>query len=632
MLNAMRVGAGSKIVKFIVFSFLLLAVAGMALMDVGGFFRNGGTQGNVVATVAGQKIDAAQFDRTVRRAISQQGMMDMNMAYKLGLVNQYLGNQVSSVLMQKAAIDQGILINDTVIAERIAALVAPYAKDGMTTRDAFNRILMSQNLSEGEFVAMLRGELNGLMMRGSLQGAGSVVSDAEVKALYQQKHEVRTVKALTLDSTKAKGVEQPTDEVLKPFYQSGQEKYAIPETRVFTVALLTEEAARKGMDVSDEAIKQLYDERIDEYTDKEKRVLQQALFTSQGEAQEAYDQVKAGKSLKEASGKAYVGEEAFEEAGLTQEIADAAFALKKDEVSEPVETPLGWHVLVMKDTIAPKVKSFDSVKEAIKKELIEEKAANQIVDTSNQVDDALASGETLDKVAQDFHLVLKKVGPVRQDGSTADNKEGLGDFAKSRQDILETAFSLESGETSSVQELPDGTYAIVQMGTVTPKTYKDFDSVKADLAKIWIADQQDVITRRQATEALQAAQAGKSLDDIARETGGTVKTLTVDNAKPVEAPLTDPLKKLLFENDKGTYQLLPGKQSYVLATVTDVKMPDPDKATKADLDAIRTAAKQNAQNEVLAVYFKSLQDKYGVKINQNVLARLYETPGEQQTQ
>lgn len=630
MLNAMRVGAGSKIVKFIIFSFLLLAVAGMALMDVGGFFRSGGTQNNVVATVAGQKISAVEFDRTVRRAINQQGLMDINMAYKLGLVNQYLGQQVSTILMQKAAHDQGIVVDNKVIAERIAALVAPYAKDGMSTADAFKRILMSQNLTEGEFIAMMRGELTNLTMRGSLQSAATVVSDAEVNALYQQQHEERTIKALVFSNADAKGAEKPTDEVLKPFYQSGQEKYAVPETRVFTVAVLTDEAARKTIDVSDEELQALYDERIDEYTEKEKRILQQALFTSEGEAKEAYEQVKAGKALKEAAGKSYIGEEAFEEAGLSKEIADAAFALNKGEVAEPVQTSLGWHVLVMKDTVASKVKPFDSVKEAIKKELVEEKAANQIVETSNQIDDALASGEALDKLAKDFHLEVKKVGPVRQDGSTPDNKEGLAAFAKSRQDILETAFSLEAGETSSVQELPDGTYAVVQMETVTPKTYKDFDSAKADLAKLWIADQQDIITRRQATEALQAAKAGKSLEEIAKETGATIKTVTIDNGKAAEAPLTEPLKKLLFENSKGTYQLTPAKDSYVLATVTAVKMPDPSKASKEDLEAIRKTAQQNAQNEIFAVFFKELENKYGAKINQDALARLYETNSEQQ--
>lgn len=629
MLSAMRSGAGSKVIKFIIFSFLLLAVAGMAMMDVGGFFTNGGTSNSTVATVAGQKINAQEFDRTLRRAVSQQGI-DTKMAYQLGMVDQYLNSQITATLMQKAAHDQGIIMNDKMVAERIAQLVAPYAKDGVTPKDAFKRILMAQNMTEGEFVGMLRGELTGMILRTGLQGAGDVVSDAEVKDLYQQKQEERTIKMMVLPNNTVKGVETPTDEILKPFYQSGQEKYAIPETRTFTVAVLTEDIARKTLEVSDEEIKQIYDERIEEYTDKEKRLLQQAIFTSDAAAKEAYDKVKAGASLKDAAKDSYIGEESFEEAGLLPQIADPAFTLAKGEVTEPVKTSLGWHVLVLKDTIAPKVKAFDTVKEAIRKELLEEKAANQLVQTSNQMDDALAGGEPLADVAKSYGIELKKIGPVREDGSTPDSKEGLKDFAKSRADILEAAFSLEPGETSSMQELSDGTYAVVQMDAVTPKTYKEFDLVKGELAALWMNDQQDVLNRRRATEAQQAVQSGsKTFEQAAADVGATFKTLAVDNAKPVEAPLTEPLKKILFENDKGTYQLSPAKDSYVLAVVTAVKMPDPSKASQADLDALRKEVKQTSQNEIFTVFFNQMHEKYGVDINRKLLDTMYAQNTEQ---
>ncbi len=633
MLSAMRSGAGSKIIKFVIFSFLLLAVAGMAMMDVGGFFRTGGAQNATVATVAGHKISATEFDRTFRKVISRQGMMDTKMAYQLGLADQYLNGQITTVLMQKAAKDQGLYISDQMIAERIAQLTAPYTKDGTTTADAFKRILMTQNMTEGEFVSMMRGELITLVMRSGIQGASSVVSDAEIRDLYQQKHEQRTIKLLTLANNTVSGVQKPTDEVLLPFYQSGQEKYAIPETRTFTLAVLTDEVAGKSLEVSDEELKQVYDERIEEYTEQEKRILQQAIFTTEVEAKEAHDKVKAGTSLKEAAKSSYIGEESFEEKGLVAEIADVAFALAKDEVSEPINTSLGWHVLVLKDILPPKVKDFASVKEPIRKEMLAEKAATQIVQLSNQLDDALASGQTLADAAKDFHIELQKVGPIRQDGSTPDNKEGLKGFENSRADILEAAFSLESGETSSVQELPDGNYAVVLVENVTPKSYKEFDSVKAELSKVWISDQEDVLNRRRATEILQDVQAGnKTLEQAAKDAGATIKTIVADNSEPAAEPLTEPMKKLLFGSDKGTFQLTPGKDSYQLAVVTDVKSPDPAKAAKEDLDAIRKTAQEDTQNEVFTVFYNEMHTKYGVKIERETLDKMYAANSAEQPQ
>lgn len=629
MLAAMRSGTGSKIIKFVLFSLLVLAVAGMALMDVGGFFQNGGTQNATVATVAGKKISANDFDRAARRAINQQGLQDMNMAYKLGLVNQYLNNQVSGALTQAAASDQGILVDNRVIAERIAELVAPYTQDGMTTQDALRRILMNQNLSEPEFIAMMRSELTQLMIRSTLEHA-NVVSEAEIKDLYQQKYEQRTAKMIVLPNSSVKGIEAANDEVLLPFYQSGQEKYAIPETRSFTVAVLSEAAALKAIEISDEDIQRVYEERKEEYTEKEKRKLQQAIFANEDAAKAALAKFEQGQSLKEAAGADYIGEEAFDETGLLKEIAQPAFSLEKDQATDPIKTSLGWHVLVMKDTVPAKVKSLESMKDTIKKELIEDKASTQLVEMSNQIDDALASGKSLEDVAQEFNLKLVEIDSVRQDGSTADQKDGMKALEKARHDVLETAFSLEQEETSSVQELSDGSYAFVRINKVTPKTYRDFESVKGELAKIWAADQQDVLNRRRATEMLQAVQAGKSMEEAAKEAGATVKTVTLSNAKPVEAPVTDALKQQLFGNDKGSYQLSPVKDAYILAVVTNVTMPDPAKASKEELEQVRKEAAQMAQNEIFAVYFAEMQEKYGVKVNQNVLDKLYAQNTEQQ--
>lgn len=630
MLNAMRVGAGSKIIKFVIFSFLVLAVAGMALMDVGGFFR-GGSQSTTVATVAGQKIHITEFDRAARRVLSQQAMIEPKMAYKLGLIDQYLNSQISSILLQKDARDHGIIIDNEMIAKQVADLLAPYARDGVSTKDAFQRILRTQNLTESEFVNMLRSEVSTNIMRSSLQSASGIVSDLEIKDLYQQKNEERTVKVLILPHSTVKGVQKPTDEILKPFYQSGQEKYAIAETRVFTLGLLTPEIARKNLDISDEELKQIYSERLDEYTDKEKRVLQQAIFTAESAALEAAEKVRKGTSLKEAAKDSYIGEESFEEAGLVGNIASAAFALGKGETSDPVQTSLGWHVITLKDIIPPQTKDFESVKEAIRKELIEDRTDTLLVETANMLDDALAGGETLKEAAENFHIDLKKIGPVRQDGSTPDNKEGLKEYERVRAGILEVAFSLESGETSAVQELSDGSYAVVTVDSVTPKSYKPFDDIKADLAKTWIADQEDVLNRRRATEALQALNAKTAtIEDIAKQYGVGIKTVTLNNAHPVEEPVTEPLKKLLFGNDKNTFQLSPSKDSYILAIVTEIKIPDPAKAKKEDIDTLKATAQKGTQDEIFLVYFNELRKKHGVKIDRKLLDMTYASSEEAQ--
>ncbi|MFN3827547.1 MAG: peptidyl-prolyl cis-trans isomerase [Micavibrio sp.] len=630
MLNAMREGAHSKIVKFVIFSFLVLAVAGMTLMDVGGFFR-GGTQNTTVATVAGEKISAMEFDRSVRRAISQQSMLDTKMAYQLGLIEQYLNSQISSILLQKDARKHGIIITDEAVAQRIAQLVAPYATNGTSIKDAFNRILLSQNMSEAEFTSMLRNEMISGLMRAGIQAPAQVVSEVELKDLYQQKNEQRTIKYVLFPHSSVKGIEKASDDVLRPFYQAGQEKYAIPETRTLTLGVLNKDSVLKTLDISDEELQQVYDERIDEYTEKEKRVLEQAIFTSEGEANETYEKVKSGSSLKEASGSAYIGSESFESAGLLQEISEPAFSLAINESTQPVKTSLGWHILSLKEVIPSKVKEFDKVKEEIRKDLLADKIDTHLVETSNMVDDALAGGEALEDVAKDLHLDIKKLDAIREDGSTADDKDGLKGFESGRADILAAAFSLEAGETSSVQELANGTYVVVRVENITPKTYRPFEEVKADLEKTWTADQRDVLNRRRATEALTALQSEtQDLEAIAKEYNLQVKKENLVNNKPVTAPLTEALKGILFNQDKGTYQLAPVDNGYAIAYVTDIKSPNAEKASKEDMDALRQTSAKGTQDEIFLIYFNELKKEYGVDINRRTLDSLYASTAEPQ--
>jgi peptidyl-prolyl cis-trans isomerase D len=256
--------------------------------------------------------------------------------------------------------------------------------------------------------------------------------------------------------------------------------------------------------------------------------------------------------------------------------------------------------------------------------MLDERIMSQMIQTSGMLDDALAGGETIEAIAKDFHLEMQAVGPVRQDGSTADNKDGIKGFEKDRTNILETVFSLESGETSSVQELSNGDYAVVRADSITPKTYKPFEAVRSELSKTWIADQEDVLNKRRVQDIIMALQASDiTMEQAAKEHGASVKNLTMDNSEQAKEPMTDALQKLLFGTDAGTFQFAPIKDGYAIAIVTDVKIPDSAKADKGALDVLAKSARQNTQNEIFQILFNQLHDKHGVEINRAVLDKMY---------
>mgnify|MGYP001598968148 CR=1 FL=1 len=249
LLNKLREGAKGGVTKFILYGFMAMAVGGMIFMDVGGFFR-GGIQRNSVAKIGREQISAVFFDSTVRRALYAQNI-DTATAYRLGLIDQILSSVVSGNLMYRAAFDLGLVIGDKDVADHVSRLIEPMAKDGMTKKEVLNRILMNQGMSEQQFLHELRSDMATTILRSALQSATAYTPPQEARDLYQYQNETRTVKAVILPDSGIRDYKEPGDEVLLPFYQAGQERYAIPETRGFSMMVLKSEDLKDTLDISD---------------------------------------------------------------------------------------------------------------------------------------------------------------------------------------------------------------------------------------------------------------------------------------------------------------------------------------------------------------------------------------------
>jgi peptidyl-prolyl cis-trans isomerase D len=623
MLNAMRQGAKTGIVKFFLFGLLVLAVGGMIFMDVGGFFRNG-VSNNSVARVGREQMSAAAFDSTVRRVLNSQNL-EAAQAYQFGLIDRIMHSEISSMLITRAAYDSGIFIGDQEIAEQINRIVSPMVSDGMTKKEVLRRVLMNQGMSEGQFVHALRQEMSANVLRTALQTGTGFTPPQEARDLYQYQNEQRTVKTVFFPNSSAKDYKEPTDEVLLPFYQAGQERYAIPETRSFSIMVLTDDVLKDTLDVSDEELQKIYDSNIAEYTQPETRTMEQAVFKDQKTAQEAADKVKSGKSLKESAGsETWLGQEKFQKDGLAKPIADAAFAAAEGDTVGPVQTALGWHVLVVKDIAESKVKPFADVKADIRKTVLHDKLADHLYEISTQIDDRIAGGESFEDVARSMNLKIQSFGPLRADGSTPDSKEGIKGFDKDRQRLLETAFELNEGETAPVIELADGGFATLRVDSVNPKSYKPFDEVKKELKATWIADQQAVLNNQRVTGVLRALNNNEvTLEQVAKEHGTAIKTYNLVRNQDPPADFGPPAKTKFFATGKGEYTGVTAKDGLIVGQVTSITLPDPSKVAEKDLEKTVATATQGTKDEFLMMFMKDMERRHKVVVNDKLLQTMY---------
>jgi peptidyl-prolyl cis-trans isomerase C len=139
--------------------------------------------------------------------------------------------------------------------------------------------------------------------------------------------------------------------------------------------------------VTDAQLKAAYNEKVAANKGQEEVKARHILVASEDEAKKLVDQIKKGgdfdklakeKSTDKGSG-ANGGELGwFTKDKMVPEFADAAFKLKKGEVSEPVKSAFGWHIIKLEDRRPMQMASFDEMKESLRAEATNKAVQNYV--------------------------------------------------------------------------------------------------------------------------------------------------------------------------------------------------------------------------------------------------------------
>lgn len=631
MLRWMREGAKAGFLKFILLGFMAMAVGGLVLMDVGGFFR-GGISSTVVAKGSGISISTVQFDKAVRRVLAQQGMSPSE-AFRLGLIQMVLNNEIQTRIFNREAQRLGLRAGDKIVMEQVSSIAEPLATDGTSKKEALQRVLRSQGISEGEFIAAIRQEMVNTLFRNALTSGSGLISDSELEEYYQMENESRDIEAFLITSEAAKEITEPTEENLLKYYEANKMEFLIPETRSVTIATLKKEMLKSNVLVTDKELRHMYDEDIDLYQKPEQRKVVQAVLQSQEDAESVTAKLKDGANLSSAvesvtgSADGYLGEEVFERGGLLEEIGGPVFNAQEQEIIGPVQTALGWHVLVVKEIIQPHATPFEDVKADMKDELMQTRLLDELLATANLIDDSLAAGEKLEDVVKELGLTTETFKDFRQTGMNESGKDVLESYGSDKNMVLDEAFAYMDGETTPVLELADGRFIVLRIDAATERSYKPFEEVKADLEKRWIKEQKDLIAHTYALDAHAAIEEGTDLKEAAKETGGSVKTYkNLKKSDDPKAPLNKAAINQIFATSENGAFLAKVSNGYLVGKVTAIIFPDPSKVSDEDMAELKERLARTRPQEMLQQYTDSLTQEYNVKVNQRILMQMYGQP------
>jgi peptidyl-prolyl cis-trans isomerase D len=624
MLQAIRSRAGSFIVKML-FGLLILT---FGVWGIGDIFRNRGTD-TAVATVGDQSIRAEELQTALRRALEQLrtrfgSSIDLEQAKKFGLVDQTLAQLIDRSLIDQEVARLKLDVSDGVIRSAITGNPSFRGSGGQFDHAVFGAVLAANNLTEDQYVALLRHDIPRSDLVHAVTG-GAVVPQPVVDLLYEYRNEKRTADIVSFP---AAGIDigQPSEEQLKSFYEQHQDMFRAPEFRGFTLASLNPPDVAKGIEIPEAKLKEEYEQRQDELQIPERREVEQILAPSEDKAKEAEAALAAGKDWREvATTIAGQNPDTIDLGLLRREempkaLADAVFELPVDKPSEPIKTPLGWHILRVTKIEPPAAQSFEQAKPELEADLARQEAVDRIYKIANNVDDALAGGATINEASEKFGLKMTTVAAADVSGHDAEDKSVTLPVAP--QDVLKVAFATNEGQTSRVTETSDGGIFVLRTDKVIAPEVKPLDEVKEKAVAAWQVDRRREAAQKQAEELAATVTPEARLASIAAEKGLKVTTSPPFDRHPgAEAGVPAALVGKLFAAKPGEIVTASdGTGSYVAQLDTVQRSENPSQTATAGLSPELDAAQQADLVEELT---QALRARFPVAIHRDVLDRYF---------
>ena len=527
MLQAIRSRAASVIVK----ALFVLLILSFGLWGIGDIFRNHAPE-TVVATVGDQSIRAEELQTALRPALERLRLrlgtaVDLPAAKQLGVVDEVLNGLIDRSLLEQEAARLRLAVSDEVVRSAITHDPSFASANGQFDRAAFASLLAANHMTEGQYVARVRGDIprSDLLLAAM---TGVTAPPAIVDALYRYRNEKRVADVVTLPYAGAVDLGQPTEDELTQFYDTHKDLFQAPEYRNFTLISLSPSDLMKGIEIPEAKLKEEYDQRQDEFAQPERREVEQILAPSEAKAKEAQAALAEGKPWNEVATTIAGQDPDTIDLGLMKRnempklLADVAFELPLDKASEPIKSPLGWHLLRVVKIEPPTTQTFEEAKAKLEADLTRREAVDRVYKLANQVDDALAGGATLDDVAAKHGLTKTVVAATDAQGRDRDGKKLALPVASD--EVLKLAAATSEGRTSRVTETADDAIFALRVDKITPPSTRPFAEVKDQAIADWRQEKQRQAVTKEAEKLAAGVTPETSLASLAAAQGLKVST------------------------------------------------------------------------------------------------------------
>ena len=622
--------------RLLVYIVLGLIILTFAFFGVDSYFQGAG-QVSEVATIGDAPISVQEYGQNLRQAqdlvrqqAQQQDAEQMN-AYinSPEFRRAVLDDLIQRRLLLGYARAAGMSVSVDELRNEIMGVQAFYGEDGIFSVERYEQLLRAQNMTPAGFEAQIEQEILLSRIRQSIAGS-AFIPESVVDRLVRIRGQEREVSQLLISPVEFREGIEVSEEDVRQYFEENNSLFRIPERAKVEYLVLTPEVAAATVEVPEEDLKRVYEDKIEEFQSAEERRASHILIAVGANATDE-EEAAAKSKVDELAGQLQAAPNRFgelaransqdpgsaEQGGdlgffqrgfMVAEFEKAAFALDVGQVSEPVRTQYGFHIIRV-DEVKPVVTTpFAEVREQLLAEVRESRVQDAYLEAAQAFSDMVYTEyDSLKPTADALGLTVQSSDWISPAGG------GMNPLLNSPE-LLEAVFSAESLEekrNTQAMEVQPNTLLSARVVEHAPPQDMVYEDVSGDIVDFLKTQQAVEMATQQGAALLEQLTQGENPGGLKWSKPGIVtlqkrQGLHPEGVRAVFSADTASLPTYAgLSVDDGRYVI------YRISAVNEVESVSPD-----DVQTASRQLSQMVEQEQYAAFVGRLRERSDVVVNE----------------
>ena len=592
-----------KKAKIIIYITAFAFIVGMALMGIGGLFDG---RSNHVGQIAGKKISAQEYEKMLRNAYWNY-MQENPDAQPDEQVIQQLNDQTWQQLVQRILFDQEIKrrrirVRDQHVIDKIKNDPPQFIKEwdlfhtnGVFDNESYLNTLRTGIAPNGQpldfswLEDQIRAQLPYELLFEQIRNEITITFD-EVEKDFIKRNDKANAKIIYFDPNKITDV-TVTDEEIEEYYQNNMEEFKRePSARYDFVRFQMQPSDRdqeEVLELANDIHLQLLDG--EDFSELAREYSQDPSNAEQG------------------------GDLGFFGRGrMVPEFEDKAFTMEIGEISEPVKTQFGWHIIKLTDTrIGDNNETEVRASHILLRVEPSELTKLEISDKADEFR-SLVLRKGIKEAAEELELTVSESGLFEE---TAQFIPGVGRF----EELAEFAFSKRVGAVPEVKEAANGDLYVLQLAEKLPERFDELATVRNRIRPNLENQKKRERVKQKAEEFYQSNEPGEFLVSATREGWEIIEAtdVTIDRSIPRIGRIEE-LNEAILAAEAGEFtSLIKGERGAYIAHVDERIYPDMEDFAQRK-ESLLEAMTEREQTQHLNEWYRDLLDETTIVDNRHL--------------